>query len=818
MSTKLTEMPKITEATFLDGARRHALYSLGQNPERLTAREAFQAVALATRDKVIEQMIRTDERHRQADAKRLYYLSMEFLMGRSLHNNLCNLGILDLCRRAAPELGASFADMEAAEPDAALGNGGLGRLAACFLDSLASMDLPGFGYGINYEFGLFRQGIRDGYQREMPDHWLAHSTPWQIERPGEVCLIPIGGRVEDGVDRRGNYNPMWLDWKLLIGVPNDMPVVGYGGRTVNYLRLFSARSSSEFDMDVFNAGAYIEAVKQKIESETVSKVLYPEDSLESGKELRLTQEYFLVACAIRDMVRRFTAVHRDWRLLPDKVAIHMNDTHPALAVAELMRVLIDENDLEWDEAWSITQKTCAYTNHTLMPEALEKWSVPLFEYLLPRHLQIIHEINRRFLDRVESIWPDDPERTARMSIIEEAEPKQVRMGNLSMIGSHAVNGVSGVHTELLVKSVASDFHDLWPERFTNKTNGVTQRRWMLVANPRPSERITTAIGPEWITDLDRLRQLESHAEEGGFRSGFAAAKRENKERLAKVIHDTTHVVVDPDSLFDVHVKRIHEYKRQTLNVLHIMHEYLRLLDGEEPVGPPRTYIFAGKAAPGYWEAKQIIKMIHNVARTVNNDPRTKDRMKVVFVPDYRVSLAEVIIPAADLSEQVSTAGTEASGTSNMKFALNGALTVGTIDGANIEMREAAGEENFYAFGLTTDEIEALWAAGDYDPWSYYHSDSTIRRVLDALDSDLFAGNDPEPCRWLRGAILERGDGYLHLPDLRPYLDIHDTIGREYLEREGWARKAILNVARMGRFSSDRTIREYADEIWGLRSV
>ncbi|HZT43716.1 MAG TPA: glycogen/starch/alpha-glucan phosphorylase [Chthonomonadaceae bacterium] len=794
---------------------RHARYSLGKDCQELAASDLFRCTALAVRDRMVEGMLNTEARYRQANAKRLYYLSMEFLIGRSLGNNLVNLGLLEPCREALLKMGYDLEEVRESEADAALGNGGLGRLAACFLDSLATLGLAGYGYGIHYEYGLFRQEIDDGYQKEKPDNWLAQSTPWEIERPDEACLIPVYGRIEHSVDRRGEYNPLWLDWKLLVGVPRDIPIVGYGGRTINVLRLYSARSSQDFDMQIFNTGDYLRAVEQKIASETVSKVLYPSDTIEAGRELRLLQEYFLVACAVRDIVRRYLRDHDDLGAFPSKVAIQLNDTHPALTVAELMRVLVDENEVPWEAAWEITQATLGYTNHTLMPEALERWPVALLECVLPRHLQIIYEINRRFLEQVTSRWPGDEARVRRLSLIEEGEHKQVRMANLAIVGSHSVNGVSALHTELLKTRLVPDFYALWPERFNNKTNGITPRRWLLEANPLLAMLLTETIGDGWITDLDRLKALEPFAEQEAFQSAFLQVKRANKEWLARIIKETTRIKVDPDSLFDIQVKRIHEYKRQLLNVLHIIHEYLCLVeDGREPT-VPRTYIFGGKAAPGYWRAKQTIKLISSVGQIINNDLRAKDRIKVVFLPDYRVSLAEKIIPAADLSEQISTAGMEASGTGNMKFALNGALTIGTLDGANIEIREEVGAENFFLFGLTAEEIEPMRAQGAYHPWEYYARDPAIKRVLDSLHTDRFSPREPGLFSWVSQALLEQGDTFFLLADLPSYLATQEAAGAAFRQPHDWARKAILNVARMGKFSSDRTILAYAREIWNL---
>ncbi|OFW28733.1 MAG: glycogen phosphorylase [Acidobacteria bacterium RIFCSPLOWO2_12_FULL_65_11] len=808
----------VSASALRESIERHARYSLAQPWESLSVRQIFECVSLALRDLMVDRRLATERRYRQADAKQLYYVSIEYLLGRMLVNNLSNLGLYDLCRETLRQMGASLEVVEECEPDAALGNGGLGRLAACFLDSLATLDMPSYGYGINYEYGLFRQDIDDGYQKEKPDNWLAFGTPWEIERPDEACLVPLYGRIEDGVDRSGQYNPMWLDWQLLIGVPHDVPVVGYGGRTVNLLRLFSARSSREFDMQIFNAGDYLRAVEQKIASETISKVLYPSDAVLPGQELRLVQEYFLVACTLRDIVGRYQRDHGTFDAFPTKVAIHLNDTHPALAVAELMRILVDERDLPWDRAWDMTQSTMGYTNHTLLPEALEKWPVSLLERVVPRHLQIIYEINRRFLEHVASVWPGDNDRLQRMSLIEAGAPEQVRMAHLSIVGSHSINGVSVLHSRLVQTTLARDFHDLWPERFSNKTNGVTPRRWLMQANQPLARLITKTIGGDWIDDLDRLRALEPYASDGAFRQEFLAVKRSNKERLARVIAETTSVTVDPDSLFDVQVKRIHEYKRQLLNVMQIVLEYLHLVeDGIQPT-VPRTYVFAGKAAPGYWAAKQIIKVICNVGAIVNNDPRVKGQLKVVFIPDFRVSLAEKIIPGADLSEQISTAGSEASGTGNMKLAMNGALTIGTLDGANIEILEAVGAENIFIFGLTAEQIQAWRDAGSYRPRDLAQGDPRLRRIFDAFTSDRFCPKEPGLFRWISESIFDRGDAYFHVADLPAYIDAQHRVAKAFEQPATWASKAILNVARIGRFSSDRTIGEYARDVWGIASM
>lgn len=808
----LNGMQTMQEAILL-----HAKYTLAKRWEDFTKREVFLASAMAVRDCLVDGMLDTEENYQKADAKCLYYLSMEFLVGRSLGNNLINLGLFDACKDALLELGVDLEEVRASESDAALGNGGLGRLAACYLDSLATLGMPGFGYGINYQYGLFKQEIDNGYQKEKPDHWRAHGNPWLIERPEEACIIPVYGKIEEAMNRNGEPAPVWTDRKVMIGVPSDMPVVGYNGRAINFLRLYTAASSEEFDIQIFNQGDYIKAVEHNIAAEKISKVLYPSDSFEAGRELRLVQEYFLVACAVRDIIRRYRKNHEGFDQFPSKAAIQMNDTHPALTVAELMRVLVDENEIAWDKAWEITQATLGFTNHTLMPEALEKWPVSLFERVLPRHLQIICEINARFAALVAEVWPGDYERLRRMSIIEDGERRQVRMGHLAIVGSHSVNGVAALHSELVKTTLVPDFYQLWPEKFNNKTNGVTQRRWLLKANPLLAGLITRSIGDEWITKLDRLRGLERFVDDEGFQDEFRTIKRANKDRLTNVIKETTGIAVNPDTLFDVQVKRIHEYKRQLLNVLHVIHEYLTVVEDGQPLPVPKTYVFAGKAAPGYWAAKQMIKLINNVGRVINNDPRVQDQIKVVFIPDYKVSLAERIIPGADLSEQISTAGKEASGTGNMKFAMNGALTVGTFDGANIEIREEVGSENIFIFGLRTEEIQALRDSRTYNPREYYENNPHIRRVLNSLQSNMFCADEPGLFTWIFDGLVAN-DEYFHLIDLPAYIEAKAVVARQFRNQGLWTRKAILNVARIGKFSSDRAVREYADEIWNLKSV
>ena len=795
---------------------RHVRYTLVRPMSELTAADYLKPVSLAIRDRIVDSMLETESRYRHKDAKRLYYISMEWLMGRVLGNNLSNLRMEELCREVLASFGISLDEVMESEIDAGLGNGGLGRLAACFIESMATLGMAGFGYGIDYEYGLFRQEIVNGFQREKPDRWKDRGTPFQIEHPEEAVSIPMYGRMEAQQDAEGNTVQLWVSPKIILGIPTDMPSVGYLGQTVNWLRLFTARASEDFDIEIFNRGDYIRAVEQKIASENITRVLYPSDSVMSGKELRLVQEYFLVACSIGDLMRRFTQQHGNIDLLPSKVAIQMNDTHPSLAVAELMRVLTDLHNVPWERAWEITQQTLGYTNHTLLPEALEKWSVPLMEKVLPRHMQIIYSINEKFLDEAKEIYKLEEESLRKVSIIEEGYEKQVRMANLCIVGSHSVNGVSKLHSELLRTSLVPDFANIWPAKFNNKTNGVAPRRWLVLANPGLMELISRTLDEnKWVTDLNRLRDLEAYVEDLEFRDAFKEVKRQNKLKLAGVIQELTGVVVDPDSLFDVQIKRIHEYKRQLLNLMHIIHDYLGIVERGQMPPVARTYLFAGKAAPGYWAAKQIIKLIHSVADVVNNDVKVEDTIKVAFLPDYRVSLAQLMMPAADLSEQISMAGMEASGTGNMKLAMNGALTIGTYDGANIEIAEEVGQDNIYIFGLRAEEIHEMQQKGSYDPRDRYDKDASVHDVMDALASDRFCPNEPGLFRWVFDELVHSGDRYYHIADYPAYVETQTLIDGEYLNQELWWRKAILNVARIGKFSSDRTVTEYAREIWHI---
>ncbi len=795
-----------------EGIETYLRFAKGRLWRDASPHERLSALATSVRRPALDAMRETERRYTEQDAKRLYYLSMEFLMGRALGNNLTNLGIYDEARTVLTELGADLEELTALEPDAALGNGGLGRLAACFLDSMATLDLPGFGYGINYEFGLFRQTFVNGAQVEQPDQWLDGASPWLIERNDEAVIVPVYGTIAHTNDRTGAYAPSWVDFKVMVGVPHDMPVVGYGGQTVNVLRLYSARASHQFDIGIFNSGDYIRAVQQKISTEAISKILYPSDAVQSGRELRLLQEYFLVACAVRDIIRRYLERHESLEQFAAKNAIQMNDTHPALTVAELMRTFVDDHRIPWEEAWPMTVGTLGYTNHTLLPEALERYPLDLMRTVLPRHLQIIQEINRRLIAEAERRFPGDAAILQKVSIVEHGE---VRMANLAMAGSHSVNGVAELHSQLVKSTLAPEFHKLYPDRFNNKTNGVTPRRWLLHANRSLASLITKQIGEGWIRNLDELKQLELFVDDNGLLEKLETVKRRNKVALARLTKELTGVPVDPLSMFDVQVKRIHEYKRQLLNALHIVDRYWRIVeDGQQPP-VPRTFVFAGKAAPGYFMAKLIIKFIHSIGEVVNADPRTREWMRVVFLPDYRVTLAEAIIPAAELSEQISTAGKEASGTGNMKLALNGALTIGTLDGANIEIRDEVGEENIFIFGLRAEEVAMLMLDG-YSPELYLGEHPWMRRVIDSVSSGHFSRGDKDLFRPLIAKVLGSRDEYVHLADLASYVDAQRRVDEAYRDRQSWQQKSLLNIARMGKFSSDRTISEYARDIWHIK--
>ncbi len=787
---------------------RHLVFDHVVDPDRSTRRERFEALARSIRDLLTQRWLRTQDVYDQKNPKQVYYLSMEYLIGRSLANNITNLQVDEIVSEAMRREGLDWDDLAEAEPDAGLGNGGLGRLAACFIDSMATLQIPAMGYGLRYEYGMFRQNIQNGYQVEHPDHWLRHPDPWEVHRPVKTTEVHLGCsfRIVEGELRVVPHQP-----SILAGIAYDRPVVGYGGKTINTLRLWEAAAHHVFNFGEFSRGDFVAAVQEKVAAETLTRVLYPDDSTSRGQGLRLLQEYFLVACSLSDIIRRFQRRNNDWHALPEKVAIQLNDTHPALAVAELMRILLDKAELAWDVAWDLTCRTLAYTNHTLLPEALEKWPVSLLETGAPRHLDIIYEINRRFLEDVESRYPGDLDRIRRMSLIEEGPEKKVRMAHLAIVGSHSVNGVAEIHSRLLRTLVVKDFAEMYPNRFNNKTNGVTPRRWLLMANPRLAALITEAIGDGWITDLAQLSRLRPFADDSAFRENFRKAKRDAKQRFLSWLSRHNGQQIDIDSIFDSQIKRIHEYKRQLLNVLHIIVLYNRLRDNANDDLHPRTFFFAGKAAPAYTLAKRIIKLINSVANVVDNDPAVRGRIKVLFLPEYNVSLSERLIPASEVSEQISTAGYEASGTSNMKFMMNGALTVGTRDGATIEMAQEAGEENFFLFGLTAEQVQQ--SRSWYSPyWHYEHEDET-RRALDLLFSGHFSDGDPALRDSIRETLLTHGDYYMHLADLTAYAKTQREVGRLYSDPEAWSRKAILNIAASGKFSSDRAITEYANEIW-----
>jgi glycogen phosphorylase len=773
-----------------------------------TPRDRFEAVARSVRDALSQRWIKTEQTYQTQNAKRVYYLSLEFLMGRSLANNIANLSLDPLWSQFCKKHDLDPLEIVEQEPDAGLGNGGLGRLAACFLDSMATLGIPGMGSGLRYEYGIFKQTVRDGWQHEQPDHWLARPDPWEVARPNEAVGVHLACSfdIQAGALRTVPGRP-----STLIGIPYDRPVVGYGGKTINTLRLWSAGTPDYFDFQQFSGGDFVGALAETLTAETLTRVLYPDDSTTQGKGLRFLQQYFLVACTLADAIRRFRAAGNDWLALPDRVAMQLNDTHPTLAVPELMRILLDQAALEWDQAWDLTQRTLSYTNHTLLPEALEKWPLPWFEMMLPRQLEIIYEINRRFLDEVRTRFPGDDARVARVSLIEESQPKTIRMAHLAIVGSHSTNGVAAIHSELLKQSVVPDFAALFPGRFNNKTNGVTQRRFLLLANPPLAKVIADAIGDGWIVDLDQFQKLEPLAGDKAFRAAIRGAKREAKVRFASWLKSAMGAVVDPDTIFDTHIKRIHEYKRQLLNALHVVVLYNRLRENPKRDVPPRTFFFSGKAAPAYHFAKLIIKFINNVAATIDSDPAMKGRLKVVFVPDYSVSIAERLIPASDVSEQISTAGYEASGTGNMKLMMNGALTIGTRDGATIEMAVAAGEENFFLFGLSAEEVAA--SRGTYNPQWHYDNDPETRAALDLIGANHFSQTEPGVFAPILDVLLRKGDFYLHLADLKSYSEAHVRLGELYLDQEKWSRKAVLNIAASRIFSSDRTIAEYARDIW-----
>ncbi len=780
--------------------------------------EVWMATSLAVRDLVVDRYISTQKTHNKKDVRRVYYLSLEYLMGRLLNSNLHNSGLRETALAALDELGYDWEELSEEEHDMGLGNGGLGRLAACYLDSLATLDLPAIGYGIHYQFGLFRQVFENGRQIEKPDDWLKYGNPWEIRRPQYAQTAHLYGRVEPAFDTFGNYAPRWVETKSIEGIPYDLPIVGYGTRTVNFLRLWESKASQEFDLNMFNEGGYVEAVREKAVGETISKVLYPNDQTESGKELRLVQQYFFVTCSLRDILRRYRKNHDSWDEFADKAVVQLNDTHPSVAILELMRILVDEERFKWDFSWNLTRRTFAYTNHTLLPEALETWSESLFRKVLPRHLEILHEINRRFLEEeVETQWPGDEEKKQSLSMVKEGDPRHLRMAHLAVVGSHSVNGVAALHTKLLKSRLFPEFSELYPNKFNNKTNGITPRRWLLGCNPGLADLITRSIGEDWPRNLECLRELDVLAEDASFRTEFMQVKKANKERLCSYVSSSLGLQLNPDALFDSQIKRLHEYKRQHLNLLHVLTLYRRLLQDSSFEMHPRVFIFGAKAAPGYELAKTIIRAINVVGKRINEDVRIGDRLKVVFLPNYGVSVAEMVIPATDLSEQISTAGKEASGTGNMKFALNGAVTIGTLDGANVEILEEVGDDNIFIFGNTVEEIEELRRA-NYDPMVIYQENEEVKAVLDWLSSDFFTPGEGAALQDVAKSILEWGDPYFLLADYDSYCSAQEKANLAYVDQSKWGSMAIRNVARCSKFSSDRSIREYAQEIWHLESV
>lgn len=808
---------RMTQAQICRSIRFHLKFDRCKNWGTATDFDKYLSLALTIRDMAVERMIATQGAYLDHDVKRVYYLSMEFLLGRLLTNNMIAIQAGAATKQALKQMKLDLECLSSCEADAGLGNGGLGRLAACFLDSLATQEYPAYGYGLRYEHGMFRQELEDGWQRELPDDWLKYGYPWEMVRPEYAVRVPVYGRLLQQKGRGGEQAQLWLDWQEFEGLPYDIPIIGYANNTVNFLRLWHSRSHAGFRLDVFNQGDYVQAVQQENWAEIVTKVLYPSDNTSAGRELRLVQEYFLVSCSIRDIIRRFQKKHSDWKLFAQKNAIQMNDTHPALAVVELMRYFRDEAALPWELAWELTVASLGYTNHTLMAEALEKWPLPLMERVLPRHLQLIYEINQRFLQKVEVRHPGDTERLRRMSLIEESNPKQVRMANLAIVGSHAVNGVSALHSRLLQERVFKDFAQFYPGKFSNKTNGITPRRWLLLCNPGLASLISDTIGDAWIKDLQQLQQLEAFADDRAFQKRFRVAKLQNKTRLAKLIQERTGAKVDPQALFDVQIKRLHEYKRQLLNLMHILTLYQRIQANPTQSLQPRVFIFGAKAAPNYTMAKLIIKLITSLSQRLQDDPAVAGRLQIVFLPDYDVSLAESIVPAADLSEQISTAGHEASGTGNMKLALNGALTIGTWDGANIEIAEAVGQENIFIFGRRVEQLRQMRPL--YNPRVFYDEDAELRQVIDAIATNrITADGDPALFARIYRALMEQGDRYFHLADYRDYLDCQQRVAKIFSEQRAWDRMAILNVARMGRFSSDRTVREYARDIWQVQPL
>ncbi|MGB1353713.1 MAG: glycogen/starch/alpha-glucan phosphorylase [Glaciecola sp.] len=805
----------LSKQQFKDAVVRHLHSTLGTDENKADNHAWWKATSAAMQELVLEGLRKTQKTHYLNDTRAVHYFSAEFLMGRLLSNNMHNFGVFEQAQDALKELGVNLTDVLEEEPDMALGNGGLGRLAACYIDSLATLEMPAIGYGLHYEHGLFRQEIRNGEQIERPDSWRDYGNPWEMCRPESIQEIPLYGYVETKYGENGAIQKEWHPSMIVKGVPWDIPVVGYEGKTVNVLRLWQSEASDYFNWDVFNAGGYVDAQRENVQAETISKVLYPNDETEAGKELRLIQQYFFCACSLKDIIRRYKRAHgHDWSRFVEQVVIQLNDTHPAIAIPELMRILVDRAELDWDSAWDISSKVFAYTNHTLLPEALEKWPVRMIEKILPRHIEIIYEINHRFLAEVERVWPGDNAMKAKLSIIEEADEKMVRMGNLSVIGSFAVNGVAEIHSKLVKENLFPEFETIWPGKLTNVTNGITPRRWLKACNPELSALIDKKVGTDWPLKLDKLTGLAKHAENKTFQKQFMKVKQANKKLLAQEIKALTGIDVDTKAIFDIQIKRLHEYKRQHLNLLHILALYRRLLENPSYDMHPRVFIFGAKAAPGYKLAKDIIYAINAVAEKINHDPRVNHKLKVVFLPNYRVSLAEKMIPAADVSEQISTAGKEASGTGNMKLSLNGALTIGTLDGANIEIAEEVGDENIFIFGLTVDEVYALQAQG-YNPYDYYYNNPELKAVIDWLDTDYFTPGKPGALSSIKYSLLDGGDPYLCLADYDSYSKAHERVDAAYRDQSDWARMAILNTANMGKFTSDRSIQDYVERIWQL---
>ncbi|MBU2499303.1 MAG: glycogen/starch/alpha-glucan phosphorylase [Proteobacteria bacterium] len=796
---------------------RHIASTLGHDPSFAKGYYFYKAIAHAVRDRLVDRWINTQRSYYHQETKRVYYLSMEFLPGRFLRNNLIKLGIEGLCKEVVEEFGHPLEDIEELEWDAGLGNGGLGRLASCFMDSFATLKLPAYGYGIRYDYGIFYQVLEDGFQVEKCDNWLRHGNPWEFERPEHLYEVKFYGHVREYVDEQGRFCHRWEKTENIMAMACDTLIPGYGNDHVINMRLWAAKSSREFNLELFNMGLYADAVEEKVLSENISKVLYPSEAAIEGKELRLKQQYFCVSATFQDIMRRFKKRHTDYAEFPDMVGVQLNDTHPTIAIPELMRILLDDEGLPWEESWEICVKTFGYTNHTILSEALEAWPLRMMERLLPRHVQIIYEINRRFLNQVRHSYPGDLERVRRMSLIQEGPEKLVRMAHLGVLGCHSVNGVSELHSRILKERVFRDFHEMFPGRFNNKTNGVTPRQWLLSANPRLSSLITETIGDAWITDLSRLKEIAPLADDSKFCDAWQRVKRENKERLAGYIHRKVDVQVNLDSLFDVQVKRIHEYKRQILNLLHAITLYDRIRIDPDLVKAPRTIIFGGKAAPGYYMAKLVIKLINSVAQAVNADPAVNHMLKIIFLPNYCVSQAEKVVPAADLSEQISTAGMEASGTGNMKFALNGAIIVGTLDGANVEIMEEVGDANIFVFGLTSEDVKDRLSLG-YQPSDCYESDPELRAAVDIIESDFFSPGNPGLFRPVLDSLFAYNEPFMVLADYRSYVDCQDLVADSFLDTRGWTRRSILNTANVGKFSSDRTVLEYARDIWDVEPL